>query len=104
MRMWAGSLTRVTPSFVQVMVALAESAVQYSQITDCSTMLWTPLLFWKRMSGRGVMASWALAAKDEWEKMCEGESEGQYVTPLHHTNHGHVTPNYLTAKLFEYAV
>ena len=57
MRMWAGSLTRVSPSFVQVMVALAKFAVQYSQITDCSTMLWAPLLFWKRMSGRGV--SWA---------------------------------------------
>ena len=67
MRMWAGSLTRVTPSFVQVMVALAESAVQYSQITDCSTMLWTPLLFWKRRSGREVMVSWAFTAEDEWE-------------------------------------
>ena len=64
MRMWAGSLTRVTPSFVQVMVALAEFAVQYSQITDCSIMLWTPLLFWKRMSGRGVTVSWAPTAKD----------------------------------------
>ena len=54
------------------------------------------------MSGRGVTVSWGLAAKDEWEKKCEGESEGEYVTPLHHMNH--VTPNYLTAKLFEYAV
>ena len=78
MRMWAGSLTRVTPSFVQVMVALAESAVQYSQITDCSTMLWTPLLFWKRMSGRGVTVSWALAAKDERRK-----EEGAGLALLH---------------------
>ena len=57
-------MTRVSPSFVQVMVAVVESAVQYSQITDCSTMLWTPLLFWKRMSGRGVTISWAPTAKD----------------------------------------
>ena len=64
MRMWAGSLTRVTPSFVQVMVAVAEFAVQYSQITDCSTMLWTPLLFWKMMSGSGTTVSWALTAEN----------------------------------------
>ena len=62
--MWAGSLTRVTPSFVQVMVAVAEFAVQYSQITDCSTILWTPLLFWKRMSGSGVTVSWAFTAEN----------------------------------------
>ena len=60
MRMWGGSLTRVTPSFVQVMVAAVEFAVQYSQITDCSTMLCTPPLFWKRAFGRGVIASWVL--------------------------------------------
>ena len=63
MRMWAGSLTRVTPFFVQVMVALDEFAVQYSQITDCSTILWTPLLFWKRISGKVVMVSWAHLAE-----------------------------------------
>ena len=65
MRMWGGSLTRTTPSFVQVMVELlfAEFAVQYSQITDCSPMLCTPLLFWKRTFGRGVTVSWAV----EWE-------------------------------------
>ena len=72
MRMWAGSLTRVTPSFVQVMAAVVESAVQYSQITDCSTMLWTPLLFWKRMSGRGVMVNWPFTAEAGGKK-CEGE-------------------------------
>ena len=77
MRMWAGSLIRVTPSFVQVMVALAESAVQYSQITDCSTMLWTPLLFWKRTSGRGVMVSWALAAKVRGRKSGEERKKGR---------------------------
>ena len=73
MRMWAGSLTRVTPSFVQVMVALAEFAVQYSQITDCSTMLWTPLLFWKRISGRGVTVSWAPTAENGGGEKWEGE-------------------------------
>ena len=57
-------MTRVTPFFVQVIVAVDEFAVQYSQITDCSTMLWTPLLFWKRMSGRGVTVSWAFTAED----------------------------------------
>ena len=77
MRMWVGSLTRVTPSFVQVMVALAESAVQYSQITDSSTMLWTPLLFWKRMSGRGVTVNWPFTAKDEWEGEGERVKEGK---------------------------
>ena len=60
MRMWGGLLTRATPSFVQVMAAAVEFAVQYSQITDCSTMLCTPPLFWKRAFGRGVIASWVL--------------------------------------------
>ena len=78
MRMWAGSLTRVIPSFVQVMVALAESAVQYSQITDCSTMLWTPLLFWKRMSGRGVTVSWPFTAEDGRRR-----KEGAGLAPSH---------------------
>ena len=49
-------MTRVTPSFVQVIlgVAVAELTVQYSQIADCGAMLWTPLLFRKRISGRVV--------------------------------------------------
>jgi len=86
MRMWAGSLTRVSPSFVQVMVALDEFAVQYSQITDCSTMLWTPLLFWKRMSGRGVTVSWPFVAEDEWEgeggrvKEVKGNMSQHFIT------------------------
>ena len=75
MRMWAGSLTRVTPSFVQVMVAVAEFAVQYSQITDCSTMLWTPPLFWKRMSGSGVTVSWELTAEVGGRKSGEERKE-----------------------------
>ena len=77
MRMWAGSLTRVTPFFVQVMVAVVEFAVQYSQITDCSTMLWTPLLFWKRMFGRGVTVSWAPTAEDGEEKSRKERKKGQ---------------------------
>ena len=98
MRMWVGSLTRVTPSFVQVMVALAEFAVQYSQITDCSTMLWTPLLFLKRMSGRGVTVSWASTAENgegvrRRRRKGEGREE-QCITPRHHMNHCHVTPSY----------
>ena len=77
MRMWAGSLTRVTPSFVQVMVAVAEFAVQYSQITDCSTILWTPLLFWKRMSGRGVTVSCALTAENGGGKSGKEKRDGE---------------------------
>ena len=52
-------MTRVTPFFVQVIlgVAVVESAVQYSQITDCGAMLWTPLLFRKRISGRVVIVA-----------------------------------------------
>ena len=69
-------MTRVTPSFVQVMVALVEFVVQYSQITDCSTMLWTPLLFWKRMSGRGVTVSWPFTAEDEWERSVKEKVKG----------------------------
>jgi len=59
-------LTRVTPSFVQVIlgVAMAESAVQYSQITDCGAMVWTPLLFRKRTSGSVVTVSWPFTAED----------------------------------------
>ena len=75
MRMWAGSLIRVTPSFVQVIVALAEFAVQYSQITDCSVMLWTPLLFWKRTFGREVTVSWAPTAEVGRRKSGEGRKE-----------------------------
>ena len=70
-------MTRVTPSFVQVMVAVVEFAVQYSQITDCSTMLWTPLLFWKRMAGSGVTVSWLFTAKDEWERGGKEKEEGR---------------------------
>ena len=70
MRMWAGSLTRITPSFVQVMVAVAEFAVQNNQITDCSTMLWSHPLFWKRMSGRGLTVN---RAKDGEGKEWGGE-------------------------------
>ena len=68
-------MTRVTPSFVQVMVA-CEFAVQYSQITDCSTILWTPLLFWKRMSGRGVTVSWALTAENGGGRSGKEKEEG----------------------------
>jgi len=59
-------LTRVTPFFVQVIlgVAVAELAVQYNQIADCGAMLWTPLLFRKRISGRVVTISWPFTAKD----------------------------------------
>ena len=73
MRMWGGSLTRVTPFFVQVIlgVAVVELAVQYSQIADCGAMLWTPLLLWKRISGRVVTVSWPFTAED----MGEGEEE-----------------------------
>ena len=80
MRMWAGSLTRVTPFFVQVMVAVVEFAVQYSQITDCSTMLWTPPLFWKRMSGRGVTVSWALTAENGGRGVGKGECKQREYT------------------------
>ena len=83
MRMWAGSLTRVTPSFVQVMVALVEFAVQYSQITDWSTMLWTPLLLWKRMSGRGVMVSWAPTAEEEMREEAKGREVIQHIAVVH---------------------
>ena len=71
--MWGGSLTRVTPSFVQVIlgVAVVELAVQYSQIADCGATLWTPLLLWKRISGRVVTVSWPFTAGD----MGEGEEE-----------------------------
>jgi len=66
MRMWGGSLTKVTPFFVQVIlgVAVVESAVQYSQIADCGATLWTPLLFRKRISGRVVTVSWPFTAAD----------------------------------------
>ena len=59
-------MTRVTPSFVQVIlgVAVVESAVQYSQITDSGAMLWTPLLFRKRIAGRVVTVSWPFTAED----------------------------------------
>ena len=77
MRMWAGSLTRVSPSFVQVMVALAESGVQYNQITDPPETLWSPLLFWKMMSGRGVTVNCPFTAKDEWEGEGERVKEGK---------------------------
>ena len=52
-------MTRVTPFFVQVIlgVAVAELTVQYSQITDSGAMLWTPLLFRKRISGRVVIVA-----------------------------------------------
>ena len=38
-------------------VAVAELTVQYSQITDSGAMLWTPLLFRKRISGRVVIVA-----------------------------------------------
>ena len=88
-------MTRVTPSFVQVMVAVVEFAVQYSQITDCSTMLWTPLLFWKRIFGRGMTVSWALTAENGWRRSGKEKGEGreeQYITPRHHMNHCRATP------------
>ena len=69
-------MTRVTPSFAQVMVALAEFAVQYNQITDCSTMLWTPPLFWKRMSGRGVMVGWAFTAENGGGRSGKEKTDG----------------------------
>ena len=74
MRMWGGSLTKVTPSLVQVIlgVAVVESAVQYSQITDPSTMLWTPPRFWNRTSGRVVTVSWPFTADD----LVGGRGEG----------------------------
>ena len=79
-------MTRVTPSFVQVMVALDEFVVQYSQITDCSTMLWTPLLFWKMMSGRGVTISWPLTAEGkEWREK-GGKVKGGEGNIVHHCN------------------
>ena len=66
-------MTRVAPSFVQVIlgIAVVELAVQYNQITDCGAMLWTPLLLWKRISGRVVTVSWPFTAED----MGEGEEE-----------------------------
>ena len=66
-------MTRVTPSFVQVIlgVAVVELAVQYNQIADCGAMLWTPLVFRKRISGRVVTVSWPFTAED----MGEGEEE-----------------------------
>ena len=66
-------MTRVSPSVVQVIlgVAVVEIAVQYSQIADCGAMLWTPLLLWKRTSGRVVTVSWPFTAED----MGEGEEE-----------------------------
>ena len=72
-------MTRVTPSLVQVIlgVAVAEIAVQYSQITDSSTMLWTPALFWKRISGRVVTVNWLFTAKD-WE----GGREVRELSPV----------------------
>ena len=96
MWMWVGSLTRISPSFVQVMVAVVEFTVQYSQITDCSAMLWTPLLFLKRMPGRGVTVSWALTAENGEEvRRRKGEGgEEQCITPRHHMNHCHATPSY----------
>ena len=77
MRMCGGSLTRVTPSLVQVIlgVAVVESAVQYSQITDPSTMLWTPPLFWKRTFGRVVTVSWPFTAED----LVGGRGEGMIM-------------------------
>ena len=105
MRMWVGSLIRVTPSFVQVMVAVVEFAVQYSQITVSSTMLWTPLLLWKRMSGRGVTASWPLTTENgegvgKRRRKGEGREE-HYITPRNHMSHCHTTPSYssLTIKV-----
>ena len=59
-------MTRVTPSFVQVIlgVAVAELAVQYNQIADCGAMLWTPLLVRKRISGRVVTVSWPFTTEN----------------------------------------
>ena len=59
-------MIRVTPFFVQVIlgVAVVELAVQYSQIADCGAMLCTPLLLWKRVSGRVVTDSWSFMAED----------------------------------------
>ena len=72
-------MTRVTPSLVQVIlgVAVVESAVQYSQITDPSTMLWTPPLFWKRTSGRVVTVCWPFTAEDfgGWKRGSDNQIE-----------------------------
>ena len=84
-------MTRVTPSFVQVMlgVAVAEFAVQYSQSADCGAMLWTPLLFRKRISGRMVTVSWPFTAEDmggqrrgvREKGLGEGEGDEEIMLP-----------------------
>ena len=84
-------MTSVTPSFVQVIlgVAVGESAVQYSQITDCGAMLWTPLLFRKRISGRMVTVSWPFTAEDmggqrrgvREKGLGEGEGDEEIMLP-----------------------
>ena len=79
--MCGGLLTRVTPSLVQVIlgVAVAESAVQYSQITDPSTTLWAPPLFGKRTFGRVVTVSWPFTAEDFFGEGGGGGGGGEMV-------------------------
>jgi len=70
---------------------VAELTVQYSQITDCGAMLWTPLLFRKRISGRVV----TVAGEEERSKgervtgggsrKWEGDSSWFATTSLTHT-------------------
>lgn len=67
MRMWGGSLTRITPSFIQTTFGAEtfEDVLQYSWTTDPATTLWTPPLVWTRMFGRSVTVNWA-ELKEKW--------------------------------------
>ena len=76
-------MTRVTPFFVQVIlgVAVAELTVQYSQITDSGAMLWTPLLFRKRISGRVVTVA-GEEGRSKGERV-RGGGSGKGIMPNH---------------------